>query len=61
MAQFFGANKIDVFKQFQKNMIGINLIFAAIFTIIANVMPEKLISIYSNDPEIQRAGAKFLK
>lgn len=61
MAQYYGADKIDAFKMFQKNMMSCCLVVATIFTIIANVMPEKILGIYSSDPKIQVAGGKFLK
>lgn len=61
MAQYFGAKKVDIFKLLQKNMMGISIIFAIIFTIIANTIPEKLMGIYSSDKAVQESGAKFLR
>ena len=60
-AQFWGKGDIPGIRKNMGFCMSLNLVAAVFFTLVSALIPEKLISIYSRDEEVIRAGAVYLK
>lgn len=59
--QAVGAGKLDRVKECVKSSLILNLAIFAVCAIIMAAIPETLISIFDNDPEVIKLGAQYLR
>ncbi len=60
-AQFWGNNDQDSIRKVVGLNILINISVGIIFTLVAQLIPEKVLAIYSADPEVIALGARYLR
>jgi putative MATE family efflux protein len=60
-AQYWGSQDIHNIRRVVVLNVIINAIVGVIFTLTAELIPEKLISLYSSDPAVIELGAKYLQ
>lgn len=61
IAQFWGKKDIKGIQKTLGLMIFLDVFFSLIFTIFCLIIPEKIISLYSNDMEVISLGADYLR
>jgi putative MATE family efflux protein len=59
-SQYWGKKDILGIRKYTGLCLILNSIVAALFTVAVIIMPERIISIYSRDPEVIKAGALYL-
>lgn len=61
MAQFYGKKNYDILKKIFAVMMLLAIFFFTIFTVAGFFFPKWIISIFSNDQEVIKIGASYLK
>ena len=61
IAQYWGKKDIDKIHKTTGMMLGLSMIFTVLFALISICFPQKCLAIYSNDAEVIRRGAEYLR
>lgn len=61
IAQYWGKKDIDKIHKTTGMMLTLSLTFTILFALVSILFPEKCLSIYSNDQEVVRRGAEYLR
>ena len=61
LAQFYGKKDYEILKKIFGFMMVLAIFFFSIFTVVGYFFPEWVIGIFSNDQEVIRIGASYLK
>ena len=60
-AQYWGKGDVENIRRVLGLCLAIAIGVAAVFTLVATLLPELLMSIYSEDPEVIRIGSEYLR
>jgi putative MATE family efflux protein len=60
-AQYWGRGDVENIRRVLGLCLAIAIAVSAVFTLVATLMPETLMSIYTEDPEVIRIGSDYLR
>lgn len=61
VGQNYGARAFERVRQARRESTKLTLLFMAFFTVLCHVIPDRLVSIFSEDPQVIVAGVDYLE